>query len=100
MGFALATVNYSYLTVGDRLTYCERKTFRQGWLALLEKPEVREIRVDFTETLYIDSAALGMLLMLNSEAMKSGKTVTLCNPRGTVREILEIAHFNTLFKVL
>jgi HptB-dependent secretion and biofilm anti anti-sigma factor len=77
--------------------YSNHKDFKLAYSRLLEDPAVREVEVDFRLTSYIDSAALGMLLMLRSCAEAAGKSVVLVNASGTVRDILEIAHFETLF---
>ena len=66
---------------------------------MLADSHVREILIDFRRTTYIDSAALGMLLMLRKSAEAAGKLVALINATGTVREILDIAHFETLFSM-
>ena len=77
--------------------YSNHKEFKSAYARLLEDGSIREVEVDFRATSYIDSAALGMLLMLRSCAETAGKTVALINATGTVRDILEIAHFETLF---
>jgi anti-anti-sigma factor len=56
-----------------------------------------EYVVDLRGTEYIDSAALGMLLMLRESA--GSATVRITNSRPAVRKILQIANFNTLFAI-
>lgn len=81
----------------ETFNYANHKGFRLAYAPMLEDQQLRVIEVDFRRTSYIDSAALGMLLMLRKSAEAVGKTVSLANARGTVREILDIAHFETLF---
>src|SRR5262245_12406190 len=59
--------------------------------------EVAEYVVDLRQTDYIDSSALGMLLLLR-EAVPDDK-VRIVNCQPAVRRILEIANFDRLFAV-
>ena len=59
---------------------------------------VAEFIVDLSGTDYIDSSALGMLLLLR-ETAGEGAQVRIVNCRPTVRRILEVANFHTLFPV-
>lgn len=55
-----------------------------------------EITLDFNDTTYIDSSALGMILLLRD---KFNKPVKLINCKGTVMSVLEIAQFKKLFSI-
>jgi HptB-dependent secretion and biofilm anti anti-sigma factor len=57
------------------------------------------IKVDLTGVDYLDSSALGMLLMLRDKAKGAGKSVTLANARGAVKQVIEIANFGKLFQL-
>ena len=56
-----------------------------------------EYVVDLKATEYIDSAALGMLLVLR-ESVGAAK-VRITNSRPAVRKILQIANFDSLFAI-
>ena len=55
--------------------------------------------VDLGHTEYIDSSALGMLLLLHDRANRAGATVSVCNCAAGVRRVLEIANLDKLFEV-
>lgn len=55
--------------------------------------------IDFAETQYMDSSALGMLLLLREQVKADKKRVLLKNVNGTALKILEIAQFNQLFNI-
>ena len=59
----------------------------------------REIVVDFGEVDYLDSSALGMLLMLRDKAKEAVREVSLINCRGAVRQVIDIANFGKLFRI-
>lgn len=58
-----------------------------------------QITIDFGGGEYIDSAALGMLLLARERAGEQGNTVVLANCRGPVKAVLDIANFQRLFAI-
>lgn len=75
------------------------KAFRQASQELLDNGDISEIQVDFEQVPYLDSSALGMLLLLKERAASAGKALALVNCKETVRQVLEIACFNKLFNI-
>ena len=65
--------------------------------AMKESPSL--IVVDLGGVDYLDSSALGMLLMLRDRAKGATKEVSLANARGSVKQVLEIANFGKLFTI-
>jgi anti-anti-sigma factor len=60
----------------------------------------REIHIDMSAVDYLDSSALGMLLMLRDKAKSATRDVALTNCSGAVKQVLEIANFSKLFRVI
>ena len=58
-----------------------------------------QIQVDLGAVDYLDSSALGMLLMLRDKARAASKTIGLVNCSGSVRQVLDIANFGKLFAI-
>lgn len=56
-----------------------------------------QIQVDLAGVDYLDSSALGMLLVLRDKAKGTGKNVMLANARGAVKQVIDIANFGKLF---
>ncbi|MDX9993794.1 MAG: STAS domain-containing protein [Rhodocyclaceae bacterium] len=61
------------------------------------KEAANAIQVDLGSVDYLDSSALGMLLMLRDKAKSAGKEVALANARGSVKQVIDIANFGKLF---
>lgn len=61
------------------------------------KETANTIQVDLGGVDYLDSSALGMLLMLRDKAKGVGKEVVLANARGAVKQVIDIANFGKLF---
>lgn len=55
--------------------------------------------VDLAETEYLDSSALGMLLLLREHAGGEGSDVEIRQASDEVRKILDVANFGKLFKL-
>ncbi|WP_157314743.1 STAS domain-containing protein [Chitinibacter sp. GC72] len=78
-------------------TFESHREFKQATTTVLEHEGVAEVELDFDAVEYMDSAALGMLLLLNERA--SGRKVTLINCKGTVKSVLDIANFGKIFEI-
>ena len=72
------------------------KDFRQAYK---NEEGVRRYVIDLAGTEYMDSSALGMLLLLREFASERGAEVILRNCSREVRKILEIANFQRLFHI-
>ncbi|MBX9962066.1 MAG: STAS domain-containing protein [Burkholderiales bacterium] len=87
----------SVIRLEGRFDFNAHRTFREAYEPALGLPDISEFEIDFGKVEYLDSSALGMLLMLKEKAQVSGKTVALVNCRGTAKQVLEIANFGKLF---
>jgi len=56
---------------------------------------VKAVVIDLSQTIYVDSSALGMLLLLR-ESLGNAK-ISLSNINAKIRMVLTIAHFDRLF---
>lgn len=71
----------------------------QGFRDSIEKAtaQTKAFTVDLAGSEYMDSAALGMLLLLLDKAGNQKSRVRIVNANKDVRKILEIANFDKLF---
>lgn len=68
----------------------------QAWREMVEDLDVASnCVVDMTHTSFIDSSALGMLLMLRDKT----STTRIVGPNEDVRAVFEIARFDQVFEV-
>lgn len=84
------------IVLQGRFDFNTHREFRDAVERALQEA-APDIRVDLAGVEYLDSSALGMLLMLRDKAKGAGKTVALANPRGAVRQVIDIANFGKLF---
>ena len=81
-----------------RFDFNAHREFREAIDTVLSSPATVVV-VDFAGVEYLDSSALGMLLMLRDRAKSAAREVTLSGCRGAVKQILDIANFGKLFKI-
>ncbi len=55
--------------------------------------------VDLAGTEYLDSSALGMLLLLREHAGGEGSKINITNASPDVKKILDVANFGKLFEI-
>lgn len=82
-----------------RFDFSGHRAFRDAVAHVLESKNLWEVRVDLGGVAYLDSAALGMLLVLRDKARAINTAVTLANCKGKVKEVLDIAHFGKMFAI-
>lgn len=61
---------------------------------------VKQVVVDLSATEYVDSSALGMLLVLRDKMGTDKQKIRLINARPEIKKVLEIASFDKLFTLV
>jgi len=56
--------------------------------------------IDFGRTDYIDSSALGMLLLLRESGGGDNHKIKFINCKTTVKKVFEVANFHLMFEIL
>ncbi|TAK91761.1 MAG: anti-sigma factor antagonist [Burkholderiaceae bacterium] len=80
-----------------RFDFTAHRVFKQAYEAVLGDKEANEVELDMSAVEYLDSSALGMLLILRDRAKETTKTVTLGSCSTPVKEVLRVANFDKLF---
>ena len=89
--------NNATLILTGRFDFNAHRDFREGYEAVLKTANVHTLDIDLTRVDYLDSSALGMLLLLKERAGAKNIELALVGCTGTVKQILEIANFSKLF---
>lgn len=87
------------MRIFDRFDSSSYLDFKRLSETLMTNKAVQNIEVDVSSLKYMDSAALGMLLLLDEKAFKAKKSVTLISVPGPVSEILKVANADKLFTI-
>jgi HptB-dependent secretion and biofilm anti anti-sigma factor len=88
------------ITITGRFDFQLNRGFKGAFAPLIEDAAVREIEVELSMVDYLDSSALGMLMLLNRQANGSNKSLTLLDPSGVASNVLEVANFSRIFKII
>ncbi len=87
------------IVLSGRFDFNSHRLFNDTTDTLLREPDVSELEVDFDEVKYIDSSAMGMLLLLKERAKSAAKSITLLNCKGAVAQVFELSNFRRLFDI-
>lgn len=82
-----------------RFDFNTHRDFRSAYEPLVTDSEIGSVSIDFSGVDYLDSSALGMLLMLRDKLGGTNKEVLLTGVRGNVKQVLDIANFGKLFNI-
>ncbi|MGD9788003.1 MAG: STAS domain-containing protein [Sulfuricellaceae bacterium] len=85
------------IVLGGRFDFTSQQQLRANYAPLLHDERVRLLEVDLGGVEFMDSTAMGMLLLLKERAAETGKQLALTNCQGTPLTVLRMAHFNRIF---
>lgn len=87
------------LRLAGRFDINTHAVFRNAYTEVLEQKDAETLIVDLTDVNYIDSSALGMLLLLRERIATAGKSLELANCKPAVRDVFTMANFPKLFTI-
>ena len=87
------------LALQGRFDFSQYSLFKEQQEKILGEPGLKTVVLDLRSLDYLDSAALGIMLVLLDRAREVNAPVTIRNAQGVVREILDVAHFNRMFTI-
>ena len=85
------------IAIKGRFDFAKHQDFRDAYEKLQTKPQ--SVVVDLKEATYLDSSALGMLLMLRDYAGGDESDIRVINCSLDVSKTLDISNFNQLFDI-
>jgi len=92
--------NTGTLKIEGRFTFENHQEFRDHTAQLLATPGLTAIHLDLRNLGYLDSNALGMLLLLREKARPRNLEIRLLDPSPAVMEILDMVQFGKLFQII
>lgn len=90
--------NITTLALHGRFVFESHRAFR-GAVERAVRETGETIDVDLAAVEHLDSAGLGMLLVLNDKARAVGKRVALSNSQGEVRDLLDVTRMERNFVI-
>jgi len=84
--------------VKGRFTFSDHTSYKELF-DVFNDEKLDKLELDINEVEFVDSAALGLLLLTRDEAEKTGKTLSIVGPQGQVKKMFEISRFYELFDI-
>lgn len=94
----LKSGDVTLVDVDGQLIVGNRQELKQRVLEELERGE-RKFVVDFSNTGYIDSSGLGVLVSLSKKIREQGGELRLSSLNEDLRTLFELTKLDTLFKI-
>jgi len=88
--------NTVQVKIDGRFDFSLHKEFRDAYKDL---PEKSQYIIDMGSTDYMDSSALGMLLLLREHAGNESAKIKIQGCQPTIKQILSISNFEKLFDI-
>ena len=85
------------ISIKGRFDFAKHQEFRNAYEELSPPPAC--VVVDLKDATYLDSSALGMLLLLREHAGGDESDIRVVNSSPDVRKILGISNFDKLFDI-
>lgn len=85
------------IAVEGRFDFSAHQEFRRSYEDVENPPQ--NYKVDMQDASYLDSSALGMLLLLRDYAGGDSANITILNCNDDVKKILSISNFEQLFNI-
>ncbi len=86
------------INISGRFDYESSQAFRDAYRHLSYIEGVN-FHIDLSDASYMDSSALGMLLLLREHAKSNGGVVFIERPGEDIEKILKVANFEQLFNI-
>ena len=81
------------LKLEGNFTYTQRKPFQEA-LKAIDTHNVEHIVIDLSQVAFLDSAALGLLMITHRQVQGEKRKLSLAYPQPTVRQIIELANLH------
>lgn len=99
MSFTIAKQgDVSIVAIEGQLIVSNRQELKQKMLEELEGG-ARKLLVDFSQTGYIDSSGLGVLVSLSKKIREQGGALRLAGLNEDLRTLFELTKLDTLFQI-
>src|SRR5574343_629420 len=86
------------ILVHGHFNFAQHAAFRDASKAVLSLPDIKSIEINLMDADYLDSSALGMLLVLREQASDRGiARIRISNTKPVIRQIFAVAHFEKFF---
>lgn len=87
------------LSISGQFTFGIHRELRQHSEQALDKPECTQLDIDLSGVQYLDSSALGMLLLVKEKTTEQNMRMRLIGASGNTLQILQAVKFDKMFEL-
>ncbi len=87
-----------HVMLSGRFTFDDHELFR-SIIKTFSNSTIKRCEIDLAAVEYIDSAALGMLLVAREESAANYVKLVLKRPRGQVAQVFSVSQFDSIFTI-
>jgi anti-anti-sigma factor len=91
--------NMATIYLDGSFTFNTNLEFKGAYKSFLNDSKISHIIIDLEKIHYLDSSALGMLLVLRDHVQEASKSLVLSKPNSFVTRVFDIANFGNLFVI-
>lgn len=88
------------LRLPSRFDYSFHRQFGEMYTPLVENSVCKELILDFSQVEYLDSSALGMMVLLQKKFSGNNRKIKIKGARGATEEILKMANMQKIFEFI
>jgi len=89
--------NIQIIVLPERFDFDYHKAFTSDYQKVFSLKDVNHIILDFSRVLYLDSSALGMMVLLHRRAQERRISTSVKGAHGQAQEILNIANMQKIY---
>ena len=91
--------NISTIYLRGHFAFAAHREFKTAYQIQLSNPAIHKIVIDLAAIQYLDSSALGMLLVLRDHAIAASKALILSRPSSIAARTFDVAGFHSVFTI-
>lgn len=86
------------INLPSRFDYSYDRQFSREYALFLENENVQDVVLDFSKVEYLDSSALGMMVLLHKKMVQHSKHGKIKSASGAILNILRMAYMQNIFE--
>jgi HptB-dependent secretion and biofilm anti anti-sigma factor len=98
MELIMASGSNAFIHLPAQVTFADGSNFRKQLMAAIED-KVSHLTIDLSDTEFMDSAGLGMLLVALKECELNSISLALRRPKGDIKKLLELTRSDERFHI-
>ncbi|MDZ7922669.1 MAG: STAS domain-containing protein [Marinagarivorans sp.] len=88
------------LRLPRRFDYSFHRQFSEMYTPAIDNSAFKELILDFSQVEYLDSSALGMMVLLQKKFSGNNRVIKIKGAHGATEEILKMANMQKIFEFI